>query len=417
MRILHTSDWHLGKIFHGFSLIDDQKFALNQIFEALENAEEEKNPFSALVVSGDIYDRAVPPSEASSLLSGFLTEASEKFPYLHIFMISGNHDSAARLSFAASFLEKHKIHLATDTKKFTECVLVEKKDEKSGAAEKVAFYQLPFLFPLSIKPAKDEKSENQENSEKVCRSQEELFREACSQIMEHNKKSLGGIPSVLNAHLFTLGSACGSSERSCIGNTEQVDSGLFKDFSYGAFGHIHKFQPCGQNCYYPGSLLAYSFDDNPETGMLDVEIEPSGKVHVQRILFKPLHRIAKIEGKFSDFADSQKNAEVVKNHKDDFLQIVLDDEAEPSEPFARLKQIFPNLLLLSFKKHEENSSDISIQKRKKAINSNDFGQIFDQFWSDIYGNQNSSGEMTELVKAEKALFKKEADEMELEGKE
>lgn len=410
MRILHTSDWHLGKIFHGFSLVDDQKFALNQILEALENAEKEKNPFSALVVSGDIYDRAVPPAEASSLLSGFLTETSEKFPYLHIFMISGNHDSAARLSFAASFLEKHKIHLATDTRNFTECVLVEKKDEKSGAAEIVAFYQLPFLQPLSIKPA------GEENPEKECRGQEELFREACFQIIEHHKKSLDGIPSVLNAHLFTLGSACGSSERSCIGNTEQVGSGIFKDFSYGAFGHIHKFQPCGQNrsCYYPGALLAYSFDDNPETGMLDVEIEPSGKVHVQRILFKPLHRIAKIEGKFSDFADSQRNAEVVKNHKNDFLQIVLDDETEPSEPFARLKQIFPNLLLLSFKKHEENSSGISIQKRKKAINSNDFGQIFDQFWSDIYGNQNPDGGKPELVEAEKALFKKEADEMEKE---
>lgn len=407
MRILHTSDWHLGKIFHGFPLIDDQKFVLNQILETVGNAEEEKNPFSALVVSGDIYDRAVPPAEASSLLSGFLTEASQKFPYLHIFMISGNHDSAARLSFASSFLEKHKIHLATDTKNFTECVVLEKKDEKTGAKEKVAFYQLPFLQPASIKKTKNEE---------ILRSQEELFREACSQIAEHHRKNFGGIPSVLNAHLFTLGSACGSSERSCIGNTEQVDSGIFKDFSYGAFGHIHKFQVCDKahKCYYPGSLLPYSFDDNPETGMLDVEIEPSGKVHVRRILFKPLHKIAKIEGKFSDFADSQRNAETVKNHKNDFLQIVLTDEAEPSEPFARLKQIFPNLLLLSFKKHEENSSDISIQKRKKAINSKDFNQIFDQFWSDIYGNQNPAEERPELVKAEKALFKEEADEMEKE---
>ncbi len=144
MRILHTSDWHLGKIFHEYSLIEDQRHVLKQIIQTIKSAEEEKNPFAALVVSGDIYDRAVPPAEATTLLNDFLVQATNLFPSLHIFMISGNHDSASRLSFAASFLEKHNIHLATDTKNFTESVIVEQNGEKA------AFYQLPFLQSGSI---------------------------------------------------------------------------------------------------------------------------------------------------------------------------------------------------------------------------------------------------------------------------
>lgn len=404
MRILHTSDWHLGKVFHEYSLCEDQRFVLDQILGALKNAEDEGRPFSALLVSGDIYDRAVPPPEAAGLLDGFLTKASASFPYLHIFMVSGNHDSAARLSFASSFLEKHNIHLATGTKNFLEPVVLEQNGEKC------AFYQLPFLHPGSINPAENEGAGD--NSEKVLRSQEELFREASSQIISHHKKKYGDIPLVLNAHLFTLGSSCGSSERSNIGTAEQVDVSVFKDFTYGAFGHIHKFQVCGRahRCYYPGSLLPYSFDDSPESGMLDVEIKGAGDVPLaRRILFNPMHRTATLEGKFSDFVSDDKNRGAVEKHKNDFLQIILTDEVPPREPFARLKKIFPNLLLLSSKTKAASAENLSIKKRRDAVRSNDFKQIFTQFLSDVCGDGRSD---SALAEEEKELFKKEAEEME-----
>ena len=401
MRILHTSDWHLGKVFHEYSLCEDQRVVLSQILVALKNAEDEGRPYSALLVSGDIYDRAVPPAEAAEMLDGFLTEASGTFPYLHIFMISGNHDSAARLSFASSFLEKHNIHLATDTKSFLEPVVLEKDGEK------VAFYQLPFLHPGSVRPA-----QSGGNPEKILRGQEELFREASGQIINHHKEKLGDIPAVLNAHLFTLGSLHGSSERSNIGTAEQVDVSIFKDFAYGAFGHIHKFQSCGKShrCYYPGSLLPYNFDDEPESGMLDVEIKGAGEAPlVKRILFNPAHRIATLEGKFSDFVSEDKNRETVEKHRNDFLQIILTDEASPREPFARLKKIFPNLLLLSSRTRTASAENISIRKRREAVRSNDFKQIFGQFLSDVYGEERSG---SELLEEEKELFRKEALEME-----
>lgn len=406
MRILHTSDWHLGKTFHEYFLIEDQRFVLNQILEVIKKAELEQNPFSALIVSGDIYDRAIPAAEATTLLSDFLTDLVEKFPYLHIFMISGNHDSASRLSFATSFLEKHNIHLATSTKKILEPIILEKDEQK------VAFYQIPFLQPGSIK---------KENSDEILRTQEELFFEICRQIDLTHSEKYKNLPSVLNAHLFTLGSVHGFSERSNIGTAEQVDVSIFKNFTYGAFGHIHKFQVCDKQhkCYYSGSLLPYNFDDSPESGMLDVEIKSKNEIPtVKQILFTPLHKIATLEGKFSDFIDFEKNKKYLDEHKNDFLQIILTDEIEPREPFSKLKNIFPNLLVLSSKNRANSKMNFSIQKRKEAISSNDFGQIFTQFLNDVYGIQEDSNQISdsELIKNEKELFEKEAKELEREDK-
>lgn len=449
MRILHTSDWHLGKSFHEYFLIEEQHFVLNQILETIKKAELEKNPFSALVVSGDIYDRAIPPVEATTLLNDFLTDLVEKFPYLHVFMISGNHDSASRLSFATSFLEKHNIHLATSTKKILEPIVLEKNDEK------VVFYQIPFLhsgeIPASsarmidfasasnidcenvendnmidfqtdkMSNCESKKETNSEQVEKILRTQEELFSEICNQIDLYHSKNYGNLPSVLNAHLFTLGSIHSSSERSNIGTAEQVDVSIFKNFTYGAFGHIHKFQVCDKEhrCYYSGSLLPYNFDDSAESGMLDVEIKSKNEIPtVKRILFNPLHKIATLEGKFDDFIDSEKNKKYLDEHKNDFLQIILTDEIEPHEPFAKLKNIFPNLLVLSSKSRANSKINFSIQKRKDAISSNDFGQIFNQFLNDVYGISEDTNQIleSELVKKEKELFEKEAKELELEEK-
>lgn len=418
MRILHTSDWHLGKIFHEYPLLEDQRHVLNQIIQTLKSAEEEKNPFAALVVSGDIYDRAVPTAEATTLLNDFLVQAANLFPNLHIFMISGNHDSASRLSFAASFLEKHNIHLATGTKNFTKPVIVEQNGEKA------AFYQLPFLQSGSIQKKIAKNSEENSDSDKIekteensdfepCRSQQSLFEEACVQIIENHKKNFEDLPAILNAHLFTLGGMKNASERSNIGTAEQVDANIFKDFAYGAFGHIHKFQVCDKNhrCYYPGSLLAYNFDDDAESGMLDVEIKSKDEIpSVKRIFFRPLHKIATLEGKFSDFINPQKNAETVKNNKDNFLQIILTDETLPTEPFARLKSIFPNLLVLSSKERAASKTNISLEQKEKAMKSNNPEEIFSQFLADLYGETEKpeESESKELLEQEKKLFLEES---------
>ncbi len=405
MRILHTSDWHLGKLFHEKSLIEDQAFMLDQILETIKGAATEGRPFSALIVAGDIYDRALPPSEAGTLLNDFLERATGENPGLHIFLNAGNHDSATRLSFAAGFLEKHNIHICTDTKNFTDAVVLEENGEK------VAFYQLPFLTPYSIED--DSGAEMAEDGEeKSLRSQEELYSVACKKIIAAHKKNYGeGVPAVLNAHLFAAGAAVAASERTNVGAVEQADISHFKDFTYCAFGHIHKFQPCDKEkrCFYSGSLLPYNFDDSPECGVLDVEIKNSRDVpSVKRILLKPLHPIKNLTGPMKDFIGSEAKKSIIQENQNNYVQVILTDAVMPSEAFITLKTVFPNLLCVTMKEENLGGKNVSIQSRKEAIDSNDPEKIFCQFMKDLYRDAFDDGE---LFQAQKKIFLKEAGEL------
>lgn len=411
MKFLHTSDWHLGKLFHEKSMIEDQCFMLEQIFQIMKNASEQGSPYAALVMSGDIYDRAVPPSEAVTLLDSFLNKLITALPDTHIFMNAGNHDSASRLSYGAAILEKHNIHFATNTKQITTPVILDDA-QFSRPSQKVAFYQLPFLTPLSLSPVTSSTSNQASPSDKLneerspLRSQQELYTFACKEIITHHKKMHGDMPSVLNAHLFTSGSATAASERTNIGSAEQVDVSLFKDFTYGAFGHIHKYQPCDKekHCYYPGALLAYSFDDNPENGILEIEIKNEKNISINRIPIKPLHPIAKIKAQMSELIGSNANQKLINENYNNYVQVILTDEVMPTEAFSTLKTVFPNLLSVVSNETSFRKTDSSIQERKAAILSNDPEKIFIQFMKEANGDD----EENDLFQKQKEIFVQEA---------
>lgn len=405
MKFLHTSDWHLGKMFHEKSLLEDQEYVLNQILDVLINAEKKGKPYAALVVSGDIYDRAMPPAQATNLLNNFLVKATVSLPNLHIFMNSGNHDNSTRLSFCAELLEKHKIHLATDTKKITDPVIVEQ------AQEKVAFYQLPFLTPFSVSP---DSSDFSQNSQGICRTQQELYNAACAKIIKTHKEKFADLPCVLNAHLYTLGSIPGNSERTNIGTAEQVDVSVFKDFTYGAFGHIHKYQICDKEkrCYYSGALLAYNFDDSPKTCMLDVELKSlNEKPLVKQIPFKPLHQISKITTKMENLIGTKTDFALINENKNNYVQVILTDNVMPTEAFANLKTVFPYLMMVTLKQQISERKNLSIQQRKEAINSHNPEKIFNQFIKDVYGDV-SDKDSLDFFDEQRKIFTQEAANVE-----
>ena len=388
MKFLHTSDWHLGKLFHEKSLIEDQAFVLNQILRIAEDAKKNGTPYAALVISGDVYDRAMPPAEATTLLNSFLVDCTTALPEMHIFLNAGNHDSATRLSFAAEFLERHRIHIATNTKHITTPVIV------SQGAEQVAFYQLPFLTPLSIQS---------DDSDILYRTQQDLYAAACKKIAESHKKNYGDMPSVINAHLFASGSTVGTSERTNVGTVEQVSVAVFKDFTYGAFGHIHKYQPCDaeKRCFYSGSLLAYNFDDSPETGMLEVEITTASAFpRVKRLLFTPLHPIATVTATMQDLIGSFADKKCIEKNKNNYVQVVLTDDVMPTEAFAHLKTVFPYLLSVIIQKQSQQYAASSLQRRKEAMQSRAPDTIFTQFITDIYGESIDDA----LFQKQKAIF-------------
>ena len=250
MKFLQTSDWHLGKTFHEVNLYEDQQFFLDQIFDELKKEKENGSAYDGFLVPGDIYDRPIPPSDAVTMLSSFLGKIHKEFPELEIFLLSGNHDSAERLSFLKGILSELKIHIKTDVISFMEPVLLEKGNEKC------AVYQLPFLYSGAFF----------DESGNSIKKQDDLYKFACEKIFQAHSQNCPDSSSVICAHLMTVKSIVSDSERSCVGTAEEVNASYFECFDYSAVGHLHSYQTAGKkkNVVYSGAPLAYSFDDKDE---------------------------------------------------------------------------------------------------------------------------------------------------------
>ena len=396
MKFLHTSDWHLGKIFHEFSFIEDQKEMLNQLINELKIANDSGCPYDALFVSGDIYDRSIPPVEAVNLFSSFLSQVKLSLPKLELFFIAGNHDSASRLSFAKEILKNEKIHICSDTKSFCKPIIL------SNERESVAIYQLPFLMPHSIAPQVNNGEFSFEDSSQL-KKQQELVQEACVQIKESHEKNYSDSMAVLLAHLFTLNSLVSDSERSFVGTAEQVDASLFDFFNYTALGHLHGFQVCGKNktVFYSGSPLAYSFEDSKDTFFLSVELTKNEKPVVTKIPVKPLHRLVKLEGSFSEFYGENENKKLIDEYKNDYVEIVCTDSIMPVSPMILLRNNFPLIMSFIQKNNIQKIETTQIAQRRVAIESNNAEKIFEQFIQELYGESFNNDE---LVQTEKEVF-------------
>lgn len=397
MLFLHTSDWHLGKSLYETSLLEDQRFFLGQLTEHMQRQEESGEPYSALIVAGDIYDKAVPGPEAVSLLSSFLSEVKCTFPRLHVFLIPGNHDSAARLSFAADILASQNIHIAADARRCDIPVIVESNGERA------AVYQIPFLTPLCLSSS----------SGAMLRRQDELAGEACERILARHREQFGNLPCVAAAHLFTDGSGIelSGSESGFAGNVEKVSVSHFRGFDYVALGHIHRKQSCGSSSvWYSGSPLPYSFGEQNDKSVLRVSVS-AGHAEVEPVGIRPLHPLVRLEGTFDSFL----NAAVSDAVRNSYVEIVCTDGLEHEHPAELLRPRFANLLSFRMKRPEGEGLNRTIEERRKVVENlaaDDYGVAFELFMKELYGD---SGELdSQLYKDEKALFEQIAREAVLE---
>ena len=366
LTILHTGDFHLGKIFYEYSLIEDQAFMLTSL-----KAELEKCRYDALVISGDIYERAVPPSEAVQLFSDFLNEIHALFPELPVCIISGNHDSAARLGFGAELLRNENIHICTEGENCTQPVILK---NASGKAE-AALYLLPFLRSGSLTS----------EDGTVLRSQQDLAQEAVRRIkaaheeLQKSDEAYKALAAMLSCHVFTTGVRDAGSERVFAGNAELIDSSLFDFFAYTAAGHIHKMQKIDERLYYSGSPLAYSFDEaGKEKCFLKVEfdggdtahsgqtaIDARGALTVTALPVKSLRRVVKISGNFEELCRSDEYAQ----YANDYIECTYTDPVIAENAVVRLREKFP--LLLSVKQQAfdaaQNERSANAEKKKRLL--------------------------------------------------
>ncbi len=330
LNILQTGDLHLGKVLYEYSLIEDQRHVLNLLLLELKSF-----AYDALIISGDIYDRAVPSPEAVSLFDDFLTHINKEFPTLPICIISGNHDSQTRLSFASTFLKSKNIYITTNPEDCDTPIIITSKNN-----DHFALYQVPFLHPGSLKS----------NAGELLKNQSELVEQAIQRIQTAHKKLQkdredNTLPALLNCHLFTLKGATSDSERLFLGNAELIDPKLFSSFLYTAIGHLHKKQKVTNKAYYSGSPLAYSFSEtNTEKGFLRIELNSKdiADITVTTIPIIPLRKLVQVESSFEDF-------EKMTNLKDDFIEFTCTNSIPIENIAPKLRKNFRYLLSIKQK--------------------------------------------------------------------
>lgn len=363
MKFLHTGDLHLGKTFYERPLIQDQQHLLEQLAGELQR--DPANPYQALVIAGDVYDRAVPSPEAVELFGSFLTQLRLQLPRLHIIVISGNHDSPSRLAFAAQLLKHQNIHLATSSQDMTSPIII----------DQVAVYPLAFMNPNFLGDGRTH--------------QQQMAQTAISHILDYHQTHHPQLAKVLAAHLFTQGGTKSDSERVFVGTAELVEGSLLAQFDYAALGHLHRCQNPGKGpVWYSGSPLAYSFSEaDDKKCFLQVEVQPGQQATVTRIPVTPLHPVHRLEGSFEEFYRDREGR--YSQYKDSYLEISSTDATLKENPMDLLRSQFP--LLLSYRQDRAvaNSSSVNIEERRQLIQqvgeSNlPTTEIFEAFMKDIY---------------------------------
>ena len=392
MRFLHTADWHLGRIFYGQYLTDDQAHVLeNQFFSILKDEK-----IDGILLAGDIFDRAVPPIEAVELWDSIITRLAMDYK-VPLFVVSGNHDGAERLEVGRSMLSRSGIHIWGSPHHALQPF------EFEGADGKVAICPMPFSEPRRIgdalglgsannslqtiqslentidadtkTKAKSKRSKSKKASVDIIEdslfagvdmADEEIAaietsREVTQDLAAHNESGLNlhnydqmyqawsnhlrnqvpkGMRSIAISHAFVMGGDVGGSERTLsIGGSEQVSPQVFKDFHYTALGHLHGPQRMGADYIrYSGSPLKYSFDEHTQKKSFTiVDMNTKGQVDVSTIPVDAKRDVVILEGYFEDLLN---NKELQAKHKDDYVQARLLDTMPIMDGVAKLRQVY-----------------------------------------------------------------------------
>ncbi|WP_327377585.1 exonuclease SbcCD subunit D [Streptomyces sp. NBC_01216] len=366
MRILHTSDWHLGRSFHRVGLLDAQAAFLDHLVATARDREAD-----AVLVAGDVYDRAVPPLAAVELFDTALHRlAAAGVPTV---MISGNHDSARRLGVGAGLIERAGIHLRTDPAAVGTPVLL------ADTHGEIALYGLPYLEPALVR--------EQFGARRT--AHEAVLGAAMDRVRADLAARPAGTRSVVLAHAFVAGGEPSDSERDItVGGVAAVPAGIFDGVDYVALGHLHGSQTVTPRVRYSGSPLAYSFSeaDHRKTMWL-IELGPDGAIEAEERIDCPVPRpLARVRGRLDDLLA---DPELVR-HEQSWIEATLTDPDRPSEPMARLADRFPHILSLVFEpERAEYGSGASYARRLRDRTDQ---QIAEDFVAHVRGGAGPDGD-------------------------
>ena len=357
MRILHTSDWHLGRQFHGQSLEADHEAVLEQVFDAIV-----ANQADALIIAGDIYDRASPPATAVRQFNSFI-ERVAKNTNAAIILIAGNHDSGDRIGSMGLMADADRALIRGPLMPNEPPLLLE---DEHGT---VAFSALPFGYEFAARDCFGV-------TDIECPSDV-----IAAQIKAAKKNVPDGARWVVTAHAWVSGASPSESERSLgrtVGGVETVSASLFEGAHYVALGHLHRPQYIeADHIRYSGSPLAFGFDESDtQKSMSLIDMDESGAITLTEIAFKPIRQVRTLRGKLSDLLASGIAS-------DDFVKIVLTDEARLIDPMKQMRGLYPNASALSYER-DETTHDVKVTDSVTAALTKP-SEVIDEFLTHVRG--------------------------------
>lgn len=357
MKFLHIADLHIGKRVNEFSMIEDQRYILNEILKIIESEN-----VDSVLMAGDIYDKAVPSAEAVQLFDAFLTSLVKK--EIKVFAVSGNHDSAERIAFASQIMNGSGVYMSPVYDGKVDPI---KLNDEFGD---INVYLLPFVKPIHVRCSFDDAEEIHTYDEAVKFAVEKMNVDTEAR-------------NVIVAHQFVTGAERCDSEEVSVGGLDDIEYHAFDKFDYVALGHIHGAQHIGRaEVRYSGTPLKYSFSEvKHKKSVTIVDIKEKGSVDISTVPLVPLHDMREIKGTYMEVSNRQ-NYEGTDT--EDYMHITLNDEEDVPDAIAKLRAIYPNIMCLDYDNKRTRSMNVvdsaDISERKTPV----------ELFAELYERQNGS---------------------------
>lgn len=384
MKIIHTSDWHIGKIVNEMSMIEDQKIILNKLLELTK-----KEKPDVLIIAGDLYDRSVPPVEAVSLLDEVLSKLTVDLG-IKVIAISGNHDSGERLSFSNKLLEKQGLYIAGEYE------TLYKKVTLNDEFGEVNFYLVPYKDPAIVrKILEDKEIRNHNDSMKATLDiiNKDLDKTKRNILVGHGYVTMSSREDDITSYEEANIEVSDSERPLAIGGTDIIDGKIFEDFDYVALGHLHGRQKIGRDTMrYSGSLLKYSFSEvNQKKGVVVLSIGENREMEIDFKELKPIRDLRNIKGDLDSIIEEGRE---LKDGRDDYIQAILTDEGELIDPMNKIRAVYKNTMIIT---RENKRDNFNLESAKEGFKVKSEAELFKEFYEN-FGNSEYDDIKEDIIK-------------------
>ena len=375
MKILHLADLHLGKVIQEQSLLEDQKYMLNEIIKKLQEENVE-----TILISGDVYDRSIPQTDAIDLLDYFLNILIKDLKK-QVFIISGNHDSKERLGFGNKIFENDGLFISS---KYEGKI---KKVELQDEYGKLNIYMLPFIKPIEVKKYFNDESLSYDETIKKIIEKEDIDESQRNIILTHQfVTAIGEQVERTESEVLTLG------------GTDNVDISNYNKFDYVAIGHVHRPQKIGRDtARYAGTMLKYSFSEvNHKKTMPILDFKEKGNIDIKLVELKPLRDMREIKGPIEKLIENYEE----ENGKD-YIRAIITNEEPVYDAIGQLRRIYPNVLKLEVQNSKILSNIEFKTENLQKVKSKSEVELFNEFYkfqNNIELNEEQINLIQEIVK-------------------